>query len=43
MEQKDRERQERAEVQRYKSLEYNVSDEGQKRLLQPPGAQTEGV
>lgn len=24
-----------AEVQRYKSLEHNVSDEGQKHLLQP--------
>lgn len=36
------ERRREVEVQRYKSLEHNVSDEGQKRLLQLSGAQTEG-
>lgn len=30
-------------MQRYKSPEHNVSDEGQKRLLQFSGAQTEGA
>lgn len=41
--QREAERKKEAEVQRYKSLDYNMSDEGQKHLLQPSGAQTEGA
>ncbi len=41
--QRGRERKREVGVQRYKSPEHNVSDEGQKRLLQLSGAQTEGA
>lgn len=40
---REAEKKKEAEVQRYKSLDYNMSDEGQKHLLQPSGAQTEGA
>ncbi len=43
MGQKDTEGGREVEVQRHKSLEHNVSDEGQKCLLQASGAQTEGA
>lgn len=41
--QKGGDRKREVEVQRYKSLEHSVSDEGQKLLLQLSGAQSEGT
>lgn len=41
--QRGEERAREVAVQRYKSQEHNVSDEGQKHLLQPSGARSEGA